>query len=160
MKKLIFIIFFLSILSPKIFAQNVSYDSVQLANLLVERQWSSLDQIVKLMEPGLTKELEKSGATIDASRILIEEMYKNFNKNNVGRGFAKFISDEFTPSEVKQLLEFWQSPVAEKYMKLVSSEKQAAAIVSFVMKEACASANNKLSFFDRGSINQSCRGLQ
>jgi hypothetical protein len=157
MTKFFLIIFaFWMHVSPAL-AQNVSYDAARLANIVVEQSWPQFQQLLDTMKGGMISNLEKSGATKDASKVLTDEVLRGMNKSNLGRGYAQIITSEFTELETKQLLEFWSSPLAEKYNRVFISDKNLRGVMHVVMRDACNSANAQLSSVDRGSINSVCR---
>ena len=140
-------------------AQNVSYDAVQLSNVLIEKSWKATEVAIPTLLLGVKAQLEKGGATKESSRVLVEELQKSFTKENFGRGFAKVLSEKFSAEELRQISEFLASPVGKKYFELFGSEEQGLKVIEFILKSACDASKEKLSFFDRGSINSVCRGF-
>ena len=140
-------------------AQNVSYDAVQLSNLLMDRNWKNFENLIPIMLPGLKEQFEKGGATKDASRVFVEEFQNNLTKDKIGRAYASILSEKFNQSELRQLLEFQLSPLGSKAQELTNSQEFGINLVKGAAKSACDASREKLKVLDRESINSVCRGL-
>ena len=158
MKKFFLTLMFLLVFACRANAQNVSFESVQLATHMVEQNWSQVENMFRLIEPGLRAELEKGSATKDAAKTFSEEFFKNITKENIAKSFAEILRQEFTDQEIAQINSFATSPIGKKYTQLFNDPKQSERLVKPALRAACDASSKKLGFFDRGSLNSMCRG--
>ena len=159
MKKMIFISLIALFFAPITRAQGYSFESVQLATFMVEKNWKQAESTLKLMSAGLREQAEKGGATKEAARVLLDEFSKNFTKDVFAKQYAQILTKEMTPQEIIQIYTFVTSPAGSKFAEIFTDEKQGIVLVTPAMRAACEASNKKLSFFDRGSLNSFCRGL-
>ncbi len=159
MKKTIFISLIALLFAQTTRAQSFSFESVQLATFMVEKNWKQAESTLKLMSSGLREQVEKGGASKEAARVLLDEFSKNFTKDLFAKQYAQILTKEMTPQEISQIYTFVTSPAGSKFAEIFTDEKQGITLITPAMKAACEASNKKLSFFDRGSLNTLCGGL-
>jgi hypothetical protein len=159
MKKQLLIYILALFLVPHVKAQGFSFESVQLATILIEQNWKTVESSMGLMSAGLRDNLEKNGATKEAARVFMDDFGKGLNKDSFTKAYAEILNKEMNPQEIAQVYAFVNSPVGKKFYQLFSDDKQGIALLAPVIKSACESSSKKLGFFDRGSLNSLCRNF-
>lgn len=138
-------------------AQSVAYDSVRLADALIESNWSSVEQALPLILAGLESQLKANGVTERASKVFGEELRQSMNRENFSRVFAVAVSAKFTPEEIRELTVFLQSKIGQKYASLTRDLAANPAYIAPIAKQACDGAVRRLDpGADRMSMSNIC----
>ena len=75
-------------------AQVVTYESVRLADMLIEGTWQTMEQSFPAMITGLESDLRSGGATERASKVLAEETRRTLTRDNFTRFIAQALSEK------------------------------------------------------------------
>ena len=150
----------LFILTAGLFAGFVNaqatFDSIKLTDQLIENSWKGIEVSIPVLILGLKSQLETNGVRKEAARVFVEELQRNFTKDNFSRSYSKQIAEAFTVDEIQRLSEFHASPLALKFSKFTQSEAQGQALIQGMLKITCESSKQKLGYFDRNSISSIC----
>jgi hypothetical protein len=137
-------------------AQPVSFDSVRLADVLLESSWPAIERMTPLFVAGLKSQLVTGGMTDTASRVLSEEIQRSMTRETMSRALAIILSDRFTETETKELLGFMRSPLGEKYLQTNNDISSGTRLARPIFKQACDASLKRLSAADRSSLASAC----
>ena len=142
-----------------VFAQNISYDSVRIAELWTESTTQIVDNLLPSLIITIEANLKSSGGTEKGSKALAEAIRNVFTTDNLSRVVAQMISDKLNPDDQRQLLVFLQSPLGKKFLLINKETTSDTKYLTPLFKQACDAAKGQLGFFDRGSLNSICGNL-
>lgn len=139
-------------------AQSVSFESVRLAEILVEGTQQSMDQALPIVVAGMEAELRKRGATERATLVLSQELRGVFTRENVTKDMATFLSQRLSPAEAKDLAAFLQSSLGRKYVQLSKAASDGTSLSRRLIEQACEAAIGKLDREDSKGLAGMCPG--
>ncbi len=145
------------LISSGVQAQTISYESFTISELTVAKSWENFRPMLDAMFLKLESDFKSGGATDRAAKVLTDQFSRGLTKESFSRLFAEVISEKMSPEEQREVLKFIQSEAGTKYFQVVSS--QSDSLVKYFLplfKQACATAEKDLGFFDRGSIKNIC----
>ena len=141
-------------------AQPVSFDSVRLADTLMESSWSSLEPILPVVIAGIENTLKTNGFTEHASKVYGEELRRIMSKDNFSRAVAVTVTAKFSPEEIRDISVFLQSKVGLKYLSLNKELASNTEVLLPLVKQACRSTVERLkSAADQTSMRDTCARL-
>jgi hypothetical protein len=137
-------------------AQTVSFDSVRLADMLLEATWPSTEKALPLLMSGLKSQLVAGGAADGPSRVFSEELQRSMTRENMSRSLAPFLSETFSDAEMKELVVFMRSPLGQKYLRMTNDISSGTRIIQPIAKQACEASQKRLSATDYASLVGIC----
>lgn len=137
-------------------AQNVSFESVRIAESITQTTWDSVEKSLPTLALGLESQFRASGATEKASKVFAEEMKRSMNRENLTKALAQMLTESFNSDELAELAAFVQSKVGKKYLELSKEMGTNPKHIFHILRLACAAANAQLGTIDRGSISSAC----
>ena len=137
-------------------AQAPSPESLQLAEILIAKRWSQMERILPSMLAGMESQARGNGAPAHVAKVVAEEFGKAFTKDFVSEITARIISKSLTTEETKQLIEFFESHLGEKYLGLNSILMDNGALFLPIARRTCAAAVERLEEPDRTSLANQC----
>jgi len=142
------------LLSISSYSQNVTYEAVKLAELLLNQSWEQQIKNMPVILTGFKSQIRQAGATEKASNIFADELAQAMNKDQFINIYAHVISLNLTQDETVQLDKFLRSDIGRKFLTLsndVVLPVHLEPIKDRAYKNTCA----KLDEIDRTSIR--CR---
>ena len=137
-------------------AQTPSPESLQFAGILVDKRWSQIEPLLPSILAGMESQARGNGAPAHVARILAEEFGKAFTKDTMSEITAQIISSSFTIEETKQLIEFFDSPLGQKYLGLNSILMNNVALFLPIARRTCAATVARLEEPDKTSLAKQC----
>jgi len=152
----IFLLSALCLVHPAVRSQNVTFESVKIAETALNTTWPALESLLPVLLANLEKDLKSGGATETAAKIFTIEMKKAMNKDGVARAYAQTVAAKLNTQEQRDVFTFLTSNAGQKYLAL-SSQSAGMEFIAPMVKQACAASSAQLGFFDRGSMNRVCQ---
>lgn len=141
-------------------AQPVAFDSVRLADTIMETGWSTLEQALPLLISGFESQLKAGGVTESGARIFGEEFRRSLTKDNLSKAYAVAVTAKLSPEEIREVNGFLQSKTGQKYLSLSKELASNPAFVKPIVKQACGGAMQRLDAgADRSNIAGMCNQL-
>lgn len=125
-------------------AQPVAFESVRLAETLVESGWSVVEQTLPPLVTGFESQLKANGVSERGSRIFGEELHRSMSKDNFSKAYAVAISAKFTPEEISEANAFLRGKSGQKFLSLSKEFASNPALVQPIVKQACSGAIQRL----------------
>lgn len=136
-------------------AQTLSFDSVRLADILLEATWPSTEKSIPLLVTGLKSQLVAGGTPDGPSRVFSEELQRGMTRENMSRYLAPVLSETFSDAEMKELLAFMRSPLGQKYLRM-NNDISGNRFIEPIAKQACGAAQKRLSTSEYSSLASIC----
>ena len=146
----------LALLSSISAAQVVTYESVRLADMLIEGTWQTMEQSFPAMITGLESDLRSGGATERASKVLAEETRRTLTRDNFTRFIAQALSEKLNEGELREIGAFLNSGAGQKWLRMSNDISASLKFLLPMVRQACDAANRQLSASDRGSLSKAC----
>lgn len=141
-------------------AQPVAFESVRLADTILESGWSTVEQSLPLIISGIEAQLKANGVTERAARVFGEELRLSMSRDNLSKVYALAVTAKFTPEEIREVSTFLQSKSGLKYLSLSKDFAANPAFSQPIAKQACNAAAQRLdSGTDRSSLSSVCSRL-
>nr|WP_315192456.1 hypothetical protein [uncultured Albidiferax sp.] len=141
-------------------AQSVSFESVRLADTIMESGWSAVEQSLPLMISGFEAQLKAGGVTERAARVFGEELRLSMSRDSMSKIYAIAVSAKLSPQEIREVSTFLQSKSGLKYLSLNNDFAANPAFIQPIAKQACNSAAQRLdSGTDKSSLSSICSQL-
>jgi len=137
-------------------AQTVSFESVRLADAMLNTTWPGMEASLPLIISGFKGQLKSGGASERASEVLSEEFQRNNTKENFAKSLALLLSESFSEAELKELAAFLLSPVGQRYLRLNSDAMKSPRFVLSMFNDACLTSARRLTASEWASIASIC----
>jgi hypothetical protein len=153
MKRLLAVIFF-SVWTLSASAQSVTYESVRVADLMVDSSWEQMREALSTGMESANQEAKANGVSYNAARVFTEEMGRSFTRENCAKAFAQMLAKNFSTVELKQLEAFLRSSAGQKYMSLSKSMESDPSFFEPITKQACDAASKRLTPNEFGQLGE------
>jgi hypothetical protein len=104
----------LLVVCPLAKSQNVTFESVKIAEIVSGAYWDQLAPSLPLFMSKLETDLRSANATAPASQLFVQELSRAMTKDNFARAYAQFLSAKLNAEEQRELLVFFSSKVGEE----------------------------------------------
>lgn len=140
-------------------AQPVSFESVRLADTMLEANWKTIEQSLPLITAGVESHLRTNGMSERASKILSEEIRRSLNKENLSKAIAAAATVKLTTEEIVETTKFLLSVAGRKYLSL-NSELTSQDYARPMFRQACVAALRRVEGdLEQASMNNACKGF-
>lgn len=133
-------------------------EAKQLADMLIESNWPTVQATFPMLFAGMEANLKRS-MTENSAKTFREKLAERLTRENISRVYAESLSQQFDAEEISEIATFFRSPTGKKYLRSNSDVSKNAKMMLPVVREACESAAQDLSGNDKVAMSSVCACL-
>lgn len=141
-------------------AQTVPDEAAQLAGILVENNWNTLEQSFPTMAAGLEDKLRNSGVSANTAHIFSTEIRNAITHETLTQAISLSLADQFSIDELHEILGFMQSKTGKKFQTAVGHPDFTKPYFMPIVKQACDATIRQVEGLDRFVVSAGCAQIQ